>query len=770
MTGPNGGKHTDTDITMTDVTNRNVHLPQSNASRPPSRGHQSGRVLMGRNGHPPQSHQAQTFRSNATSSILVPPQISNADAVEARVQDLLTKLKESEDERRKVQLALEEAKKARFSREGEVTILRQTIEKTAKDYAAQLSRLKAEKEETDARQVQMHRDRKNEMERLKTEFMFKQQEAEASRRPPSGQSKRAGKDVYAQALPIPSQMQGWNLNRSSQARPSTPRRVNSPKTSRNLQKTPEKSQRLLDFQNAFTHSPTLQPRKNTTRNTHSSNQILTQIQTIRSPISSPSRRNGPDADSDVNMDDDFKIDVEAIPSNDDVFNDDGNTITIADQTVEVSDLEPFDWKAELFRILLTHTTSLSHQPTLLSLTEAPVVTATHSNSQYSEVISGILAIVAASRFHDYPTAAIAMSPCLVSMASVLVTLDLTSNLVEMLDLLVSLIHSLPFFSSILLSQTDTNGSPRIMVLLSSVICNHLQPSKDGAYPNLLAKKTLALLEVLCWNVTTTDIDKLGYICQNREVLAVLLHNLQPNWVLSQVTRLLVRLMTYPQLCYYILAFPMSGSEQPVASETTKYPVLDRLCSFLIDINRQDDECLSLKTHILIFFALVSVADAKAFAVLTDSIVLVPSLVVCLHMLTTPLWEEDQKYILSADLTLMTVRMINYVLYLLHNIISSDPTAMSLRQKLLRAPPRHFNGIMHMFTLTFGRLSYSPLPDWTPVPAQLELNIMSEMARDMVELVLDQPEDEALWVALQETDQDGDSVTNEDDIEEELMGC
>ncbi len=33
------------------------------------------------------------------------------------------------------------------------------------------------------------------------------------------------------------------------------------------------------------------------------------------------------------------------------------------------------------------------------------------------------------------------------------------------------------------------------------------PRGDGAYPKLLAKETLALLEALCWNVTTTDIDK-----------------------------------------------------------------------------------------------------------------------------------------------------------------------------------------------------------------------------------------------------------------------
>ncbi|KAK0485907.1 hypothetical protein IW261DRAFT_760148 [Armillaria novae-zelandiae] len=769
--GLSGSRRADTNITMADVANQNAQLLQNNASHPPHTSHppshvqQFGRVLVGRNGHlppshlPPQPHQVQTFDPNTTSSNLT-PQISTADAVEARVQDLLTKLKESEDERKKVQLTLEEAKKARLSKEGEVTILRQTIEKTAKDYAAQISRLKAEKEDLDARQVQMQRDRKNEIERLRTEFMFKQQEAEVSRRPSSVRSKRAVKDVNTQALPISSQMQGWNPNHISQAGPSTPRR---PKIARNPQQTPEKSQKLLDFQNAFQSSPPLRPRSNKGKGTDFSNHILRQSQTITSPISSPSRRNRPDA----NSDDDFKSDVpdEAVPSSDDVFNDDGNTITIEDRVEEVFDLEPFDWKVELFRILLTHTTSSSHQPTLLSLTEAPVVTATRSNSQYNEVISNILAIVGTSKFHDYPTAAIALSPCLLSMVSVLATLKLTSHLIEMLDLLVSLIRSLPSLSSILLSQTDSDGNSRVMVLLSGIIHDHLQPSKD-AYPTLLAKETLALLEALCWNVTTTDMDKLGYICQNRDVFTVLLHNLQPNWVLSQVTRFLVRLMTYPQLCHYMLAFPTSEAEQ----ETSKYPVLDRLCSFLIDINRQDDECLSMKTHILIFFALVSIADAKAFTVLTSSVVLVPSLVVCLHMLTTPLWEEDEKYISSADLTLTIVRLMNHALYLLHNIVSSDPTAINLRQKLLRAPSRHFNGIMHMFTLTFGRLSYSPLPEWMPVPAQNELNIMSEMARDMVELVLDQPEDEAIWTALQDTVQDAGSVTNEDDIEEELMGC
>lgn len=44
---------------------------------------------------------------------------------------------------------------------------------TAQDHAAQVNKLRAAKEEVDAKQVQMQREMKEEIERLRTQFIFK---------------------------------------------------------------------------------------------------------------------------------------------------------------------------------------------------------------------------------------------------------------------------------------------------------------------------------------------------------------------------------------------------------------------------------------------------------------------------------------------------------------------------------------------------------------------------------------------------------------------
>jgi len=75
-------------------------------------------------------------------------------------------------------------------KEGEVAILRTNMEKvgtkttpqwqisypahqSAQEHAIQVANLKAEKETLDAKQTQMQKDMKDEVERLKTQFLFK---------------------------------------------------------------------------------------------------------------------------------------------------------------------------------------------------------------------------------------------------------------------------------------------------------------------------------------------------------------------------------------------------------------------------------------------------------------------------------------------------------------------------------------------------------------------------------------------------------------------
>lgn len=84
---------------------------------------------------------------------------------------------------------MEEERKARYAKEGEVSILRKTIEKvlsassilylgthstqTTKDHAAEVARIKAAREAAEASQAQLRKEMSEERERLRTEYMFK---------------------------------------------------------------------------------------------------------------------------------------------------------------------------------------------------------------------------------------------------------------------------------------------------------------------------------------------------------------------------------------------------------------------------------------------------------------------------------------------------------------------------------------------------------------------------------------------------------------------
>ena len=53
-------------------------------------------------------------------------------------------------------------------------------------------------------------------------------------------------------------------------------------------------------------------------------------------------------------------------------------------------------------------------------------------------------------------------------------------------------------------------------------------------------------------------------------------------------------------------------------------------------------------------------------------------------------------------------MVQAIRFLHHFVVSGD---LNLRERLHRAPMRKFNGLIHTFVETFGRLSYADRPDW-----------------------------------------------------------
>jgi hypothetical protein len=321
-----------------------------------------------------------------------------------------------------------------------VSILRRNIERNAQDHAAQLAKLKAAKEQADANQAQMKKEMKEEMERLRTQFLFKQHELESSTRvaPFSARANKISKALHSPA-PIP-QQRGWGRNESSKAGPSnTPGEVfnhlqipvpvnGSPRLQRTLKKEHLKSiPHLPGFENAFVTSPVRSQARKFKGKERMIDEILVKKEQTTflqfpshfmsgntppmSPPSSPTRPRPRDGQTSAKMNDLLIREADGEELGDVSFsgtgNDDGD-IEMSDQvgdaaSEEVDEFEPINWNEELSRVLLTHTLptspSLSFQA-LLSVA-FPESFSDTSKSAYSSACASILEKVgSASKFVD----------------------------------------------------------------------------------------------------------------------------------------------------------------------------------------------------------------------------------------------------------------------------------------------------------------------------------------------------------------------------------
>ncbi|KAJ7076397.1 hypothetical protein B0H15DRAFT_600963 [Mycena belliarum] len=132
----------------------------------------------------------------------------------------------------------------------------------------------------------------------------------------------------------------------------------------------------------------------------------------------------------------------------------------------------------------------------------------------------------------------------------------------------------------------------------------------------------------------------------------------------------------------------------------------------------------MKSHILTFFAILSVAHPDVHATLVGCQALVPSLVTLLTQMTTLLWDGDEFFMTSSEAIVRTVRTLNQTIFLLHHLVFGLEPNFNLRQRLHYAPSRTFNGITHMFIVTFGRLSCSDPPEWINSAQKIELEAIS----------------------------------------------
>ncbi|OCH88272.1 hypothetical protein OBBRIDRAFT_96429 [Obba rivulosa] len=693
--------------------------------------------------------------------------------------------------------SLKEAQEARFAKEGEVTILRKSMEKEAQRHAAEIAKVKAAKEAAEAMQRQYAKDMKEGMERLKTQFTFKQLELETSHRKPpwTARAKRLDKQLPSSPICPPSQVRGWNAanNASGPSAPRTPSRTRiihhinkSPQQTPNRKRIEDapKAAVLPGFYNSFMTSPSV-IRSNTVKEKGKDREIAEPNgewnpfaehpgRQPSSPLSSPARGGHHATDFSDLIVQNPVVDILDRTTVQDADMPDADSI--GSPVDEIEQMEPPNWKEQIHRIVMTHTLlhcDTSTFQTLMS-SQLPPSASLELAQAYSTSCAKLLQSLAAAapKYDNVDDLAQGVSDALTRIALVLASAALIPALTALLNLIRILIYKIPFFTTWLLSvplpaeSEPADAPPRILDVIVQTIRKHAGPHEGGQSEEQLSLtvETLMLVEALSFHASQDLAVRLSYIPRSFQVLTILLDPAQPTAVLYRAARAISFLATHQSLFQHLLAFPNShrGDAGPLTQDFSKIPHIERMASYLIDRSRIGLEANLLRETILKMVATLAVKHADAVTVLLASQMLIPSIVLFLIDLITPLFEDDEELQRSPSVVTWIIETGSRTLYTLYSLVfSGDGPPFNLRQKLLHEPGRAYYAAHNMFIVTLGRLSFADTPDWIGEQDRALLEECTELAKELLDLLVDGPEIEQVWSAFQPLEE---METEDDELE------
>ncbi|KAF9049829.1 hypothetical protein BJ165DRAFT_1525145 [Panaeolus papilionaceus] len=648
----------------------------------------------------------------------------------------------------RLQAKLQETQEARIMKEGEVGVLRRSIEKNNQTHAAQLAQFKREKEKAEARQAEMQKE---------------QQELEATNRklPTTSRAKKIGKELPATPAFGSTQAEPSSRRLFSDA---TPLRVTrtigaSPNKVKGI--SPQKSIKagtLPGFHNAFDTSTPIRSqirrinkgkeRQNDDVNMEGSS--YPDIEPLRLSPASPRQLNPP-------------IPIEelppfSIPLTDNMTN---NTPAPFDSDEEVMPDPPFEginWKALMAHMLLTY----SHPSSEIFVFQRLLsIAQTVDSTLYIKCCSRIMEVIANPiDVSNFTESLKAVCNSLLTLAILLNGASELQALASVFNLCTKLIFAIPGFTSAISTSVAQAEGQGVMSIIHNLILDRLQHNNLHQDRDILAHEILLFLESLAVRVSAEASERVKPFLRNRECLIALLHPSQPHWLLERAGRLLCIFSYHHSIYRDIMNI---DPPMPVEALSGKHYLISyvHILWTLSSLSAKD-----LRIYILTFFSQLSVTHTDARAMLVMSHSLIPSIIIYLTQLTAPLWEDDERLISSTEETLSLVRTTNQATLLLHNLIFDGADAIDLRHRLQNETARFSSGIFHMFIVTLGRLSYCEPPSWLNREGKQDLENISELSRDILEIVVDGPEVDNVWAAFQV---EQDDETDEDDMEAKLLG-
>ncbi|KIP08450.1 hypothetical protein PHLGIDRAFT_126973 [Phlebiopsis gigantea 11061_1 CR5-6] len=703
----------------------------------------------------------------------------NTDARLRRELEIMrVQLEQAQEREAELEKLWNEAKNARYADSGEATVVKRNMDKMKQSHINEITRLKAARDEAVAAKIELQKEQKIEIERLKTQFTFRQHELETSSRkaPWSAQTKKVYNAVLGTPIKTPAQIRAWNQP-SQEAGPShvaqTPRRPRSDDLASPLATRPRASQPatvLLGFVNSFAEST---PTKSASQRARERDKGKARLREsvvadddgraffaptlARSPPSSPcpapveledqpmedvaqpSLVEDPSPAVDVEPDGDSKMDDEA---------------EAASQDVEMG-IEPPNWREELHRLLFAHTVPGGDLPTLQMLLSSPLPPDAPVGLQqtYSAACARLIEHFGISVAPmDWDAYMHVFAVGLIDLAWVLTSTSALVHLAALLDLLCLLCYSIPTFNSSLFKPPKGHASSRIFLALNHTIRTHLT---SAAGNDALAHATLSMIEALSWSVPEDLVMQLSAVIQGHGVLATLLAPKQHVKVLTHAVRTLSLLVTQSELYKHLLAWPHNENGE---AQDDKDPMMishmQTIIFYLVDPLREGPEHEELRRNTLTLISTLALAHSDAHKALLEQRTLLHSLVIYLSNISRPIWEDDEEFFTQRPaLVSRTIEQTVRTVALLHHLVFTPEGALDVRLRLHRPPARHLVGAGHMYTVVLSRCAFASAPEWLDEEQYMRLEQATGMAKVLLEHVVHGDELDVIWNGLNADDEE-----------------
>jgi len=172
-----------------------------------------------------------------------------------------------------------------------------------------------------------------------------------------------------------------------------------------------------------------------------------------------------------------------------------------------------------------------------------------------------------------------------------------------------------------------------------------------------------------------------------------------------------------------------------------------------------------------FVATICMAHTDAVTILQQSHMLIPSMIVFLSTITTPLFEEDPELLDVPDQLEATVTRSVRSVSVLYTLVFAADNSFTLYHKLRRVSPRDVPSMYDVAVVTLGRLSWADPPLEATEDMKNLLDQALDLSRALLETFVEPPLLEMVWSAFQVGDEEplkasGGRVDEDEDEEEE----